>query len=278
MKKSELLPLLDRLGVRPSRKLGQNFLIDSNLLAAIADSANLERDEFVLEIGAGTGALTRQLIARQARVTAIEFDARFADYLAEQFADSATIVPRDAVRVDYDALTQGESFSCVANLPYAVSGPIIMRLLESENRPRQFHVLLQREMAQRLAAPPGNKLYGALSVRVQALYRTSITRIVPREVFWPPPDIESAVLAMLPREDAPSRETFLGLSKLVKLGFAQRRKQLPKVLTSVAPRAKIEEALGALGHDPRSRAEQLSADDWLALTGRLWWALQDLNL
>jgi 16S rRNA (adenine1518-N6/adenine1519-N6)-dimethyltransferase len=265
LKKSYLLPLLARLGVRPSRKLGQNFLVDNNLLAAIANTAELEADELVLEIGPGTGALTRHLLARGCRLIAIEFDARFADYLREELADSATIIGDDAVRVDYDSLTQGQPFSCIANLPYAASGPIITRLLESENRPRQFHILLQREMAQRLAATPGGKLYGALSVRVQALYAASISRIVPPEVFWPPPEIDSALLALLPRDDAPGRETFARLTKFVKLGFSQRRKQLPKVLNPMVPRAQVEAALISLGHDPRSRAEHLSPDDWLAL-------------
>lgn len=269
MKKSDLLPLLARLGVQPSRKLGQNFLVDSNLLAAIANSAELADGELVIEIGPGTGALTRHLIARGCRLIAIEFDARFAAYLSEEFANSATIVGEDAVRVDYDALTLGEPFSCIANLPYAASGPIIIRLLESENRPRQFHILLQREMAQRLAAPPGGKLYGALSVRVQALYTAQISRIVPPEVFWPPPEVESAVLGMLPRPDAPDRETFARLSKFVKVAFSQRRKQLPKVLNPLVPRAKVEAALSALGLDPRSRAEHLSPDHWLALVAAL---------
>lgn len=272
MKPSDIKRLLHQLDIKPSRKLGQNFLIDGNTLQLIVQAADPNPDRLTLEIGPGTGVLTEALLAAGCQhLLAIEYDARLAAYLRERFADEPRLrlIQDDACRVDYTALTEGVPYDCVANLPYAVSTVVIGTLLESANRPRRLCVLLQREMAERLAASPPGKIYGSLSVRAQACYDVEIVRIVPPTVFLPPPEVDSAIVTFQLRDDAPSADTYKAFASLVKRAFSQRRKKMSKLLRQDFPREAISDAMQTIGIQDNARAEEVTVDQFRELHRRL---------
>ena len=198
MTKYDILKILNKLDMHPSRKLGQNFLIDPNLLQAMVQDANPQADEQILEIGPGTGVLTRELLAAKAKVTSVELDHRLAGFLRDDLANFAnfTIIEGDACRQDYDEIFTDQPYRCIANLPYACSSVLIAKLLATKNSPQEMYILLQKEMADRLAAVPGTKNYGALSVQVQLKYKVKTMRKVPKEVFLPPPDVGSSFVQL----------------------------------------------------------------------------------
>ena len=275
MNKKELIGILNELGMRPGRGLGQNFLIDGNLLDAIARINAPASGEDILEVGPGFGALTARLLASGAHVTAIEFDRRLAEYLRRHLAcENLRLVEADACKVDYAQLFPNGNFRAIANLPYSISSVFIARMLELENPPERMFFMLQREMGERLAALPGTKAYGALSVRVQLDYAVRIERIVPPEVFYPPPKVESALVEF--RRDRKFALNNLQRDKLrgiVNSAFAQRRKQLGKVLGGVYGRELAAEALRAAGIPPETRPDKLSVADYLRLAKGLFSAI-----
>ncbi len=275
MNKKELIAILDELGMRPGRGLGQNFLIDGNLLDAIARINAPAPGEEILEVGPGFGALTSRLLASGAHVTAIEFDRRLAEYLRRHLAcENLRLVEADACKVDYARLFPEGNFRAIANLPYSISSVFIARMLELENPPERMFFMLQREMGERLAASTGTKAYGALSVRVQFDYEVRIERIVPAEVFYPPPEVDSALVEFLRRREfsltKPQREKLRGI---VNTAFSQRRKQLGKVLGGVYGRAEAAAALSAAGIAPEIRPDKLSCADYLRLAQGLFSAI-----
>ena len=268
MNKKELLAELDKLGMRPGRGLGQNFLLDGNLLDAIARIGAPRPGEEILEVGPGFGALTGRLLASGARVTAVEYDRRLAEYLRARFRDAANLrlVEADACRVDYRELFPGKTFRAIANLPYSISSVFIARMLELEDPPEHMFFMLQREMGERLAASPGGREYGALSVRVAFEYRVRIERIVPPEVFYPPPEVESALVEFSRhRRYSLNAEQRCRLRGIVNTAFAQRRKQLGKVLSGVYGREAVLSALECAGISPEIRPDKLTCDDFLRL-------------
>lgn len=275
MNKKELIAILDELGMRPGRGLGQNFLIDGNLLDAIARINAPAPGEEILEVGPGFGALTSRLLASGAHVTAIEFDRRLAEYLRRHLAcENLRLVEADACKVDYARLFPEGNFRAIANLPYSISSVFIARMLELENPPERMFFMLQREMGERLAASTGTKAYGALSVRVQFDYEVRIERIVPAEVFYPPPEVDSALVEFRRRREfsltKPQREKLRGI---VNTAFSQRRKQLGKVLGGVYGRAEAAAALSAAGIAPEIRPDKLSCADYLRLAQGLFSAI-----
>lgn len=268
MNASELGPLLQRLGVHPSRKLGQNFLVDGNTLRLIVQAAAPTPGELLVEVGPGTGTLTAALLAAGAEVIAIELDARLVAYLGETVGREprCRLLHADACRVDYDALTDGRPWAVAANLPYAVSSVVLSRWLAAANRPTRLCLLLQLEMAERLAAAPRTKAYGGLSVRTQALYQVQVARRVPPTVFFPPPEVESALVLLTPAPGpawAPAQ--WQGFGELVKVAFAQRRKMLAKLLRAHHAADRVAAALAAVGADPQARAEELTVTQYVAL-------------
>ena len=272
MNKKELIGALEELGMRPGRGLGQNFLIDGNLLDAIARINVPVPGENILEVGPGFGALTRRLLDAGAQVTAIEFDRRLAEYLRRHLAcENLRLIEADACKVDYAKLFPEGNFRSIANLPYSISSVFIARMLELENPPERMFFMLQREMGERLAAQPGSKAYGALSVRVQFEYTVRIERIVPPEVFYPPPEVESALVEFrCDRKFAltkPQREKLRGI---VNSAFAQRRKQLGKVLGGVYGREQTAAALAAAGIATETRPDKLTCADYLRLAKGLF--------
>jgi len=262
--KSELIPLLNAIDVRPSKRLGQNFLIDPNLTRWIAQAPQISAVTPVLEVGPGTGALTHELLEAGHRVTAIEFDRRLAEFLRERFEHNPAfeLIEGDICRVNLAAAIPKDCW-CIANLPYSVSGPAIARFLEFSERLLGMQFLLQREMAERLCAPSGNKSYGTLSVRTQIAYDVKLLRKVSPSVFWPPPAVDSAIVQLRRKVDVPSRHELASLKALLSPGFSQRRKRLLPLLRATLPDA--EEAFKALEIPRDSRAEHLSIGQWHSL-------------
>jgi len=263
-------PSLRRLrafGVRPNRDLGQNFLIDSNLLDVIARAARLESADVVLEVGGGLGVLSEALAARVAHVHVVELDRALEAPLREALEPypNTTLHLADAVRLDLAALRPAPG-KVVANLPYGVAATVILRTIEDLAEVRTWVAMVQREVGERFAARPGTAAYGVPSVLAQLACEVRVLRPVSRRVFHPVPNVDSVLLGLERRAPAPARE----LRALVQAGFAHRRKALAGSLALAGrPRAAVREALVALGHPADVRAERLAPADWAALHERL---------
>ena len=271
MTKTELMPLLESLGLHPSRRLGQNFLVDPNLLASLVRDAAPQAGETILEIGPGPGILTRPLLAAGVKLTSIELDHRFATYLRDALANQTSfrLIEADACDLDFDALMGPGPYRCIANLPYAISTTVLTRLAAAVNPPTACFVLLQKEMADRLAAKPGTKAYGAPTVQLQLLYAVQIRRRVSPAVFFPPPEVESAFVQFTRRPDAPPLALRHCCRDLARLGFGQRRKQFAKLLATRFPAAAVAAAIKAAGGTPETRAEALSPAQFVRLAEAL---------
>ena len=273
MNKRELTAALESIGMRPGRGLGQNFLLDGNLLDYIVRLSAPRPGEIVLEIGPGFGALTSKLLAAGSEVYAVEFDHRIAEYLRKHVTSpNFHLTEADACRVNYrELLPANRPFRAIANLPYSISTIFIARMLELPEEPEAMFFMLQREMGERLSAEPGTKNYGALSVRTQLLYEVKLEKIVPPEVFFPPPEVESAIVSFR-RHDRFRNDVELcrKLPGLVKNVFAQRRKQLGKVLGSFYGREKALVALATLGIAPETRPDKLTVAEFAALTREIF--------
>lgn len=268
MNKSELLALIAELGLHPSRRLGQNFLLDGNLLSALVRDAELRPGERVLEVGPGTGALTAALLAAGCLVTAIELDHRLAEYVVSRFGrDSAhfRLLQGDACRMDIDTIMGAEPYRCVANLPYSCSSPFLAGMATLNNPPTAMHVLLQKEMADRLTAHPGTKEYGVLTVRLAFRYDTAMLRTIPPNVFFPAPEVTSAYVRLTLRPDAPDPEIRKLASTLAGEVFSQRRKKSFRLLTDRYPADRVAAAFAAAALAPDTRADDISPAAFVTL-------------
>jgi len=269
MNKQELINALESLGMRPGRGLGQNFLLDGNLLEWIVRNSGAACGDNVLEVGPGFGALTEKMVDAGFNVTAVEFDHRLAEYLRKRFhgVKNFKLVEADACKVDYDELfPAGTAYRSVANLPYAISSVFIAKIVESANQPVSMFFMLQKEMGERLAAGPGTKAYGALSVRTQLFYDVEIAKIVPPQVFCPPPEVDSALVAFV-RNCRTAENIHPELfTPLVRNLFNQRRKQIGKVLgQAIGSKEKAARILADCGFAPELRPDKLSVDDFIKL-------------
>lgn len=262
-------PSLRRLrafGIRPSRDLGQNFLIDSNLLAVIGRAAGLSAEDVVLEVGGGLGVLSEYLAARVAHVHVVELDQRLEPALRDALDPhpNTTLHLADAVRLDLAALAPAPT-KVVANLPYGVAATVILRTVEQLESVERWVAMVQREVGERFAAAPGTAAYGVPSVLAQLTCEVRVLRSVSRSVFHPVPNVDSVLVELVRVGPAPPP----ALRRLVQRGFAHRRKTLAASL-ALAPGAGREQrdraraALAAIGRPPTTRAEQLSPDEWRA--------------
>lgn len=230
--------LLERHGIRLKKKWGQNFLVDDNILQKIVDAAGLTRDDTVIEIGPGIGALTQYLAAKAGRVQALEIDGRLIPVLKETLAeyDNVTLLHQDAMESDWQALTTGSRVKIVANLPYNVATPLFYRWLKQfRSRLALVVCMVQKEVAERMTALPGSKEYGSLSVVCRYASETEMLFTVPRTVFFPRPDVSSAVVRLRPlpaATDTGDEDVFF---KVVDAVFAQRRKTLLNTLHAAFP-------------------------------------------
>jgi 16S rRNA (adenine1518-N6/adenine1519-N6)-dimethyltransferase len=260
-------------GLAARKRHSQNHLVDGAVLAEIVALADPAPGRHVLEIGAGLGILTGALLERGADVTAVEIDARLADHLRHRFAEPAQgsfrLAEGDALDIPIAELIE-PPFDVVANLPYHITSPILHHLLGGEPRPERFVLMVQREVADRIAAAPGGMSY--LSVFVQYHATVRVAFVVPASAFEPAPQVASAVLvgATQPRRLTPEGEE--NLWRLVQAGFRERRKMVHNVLPRQLPhlgRARIDEALVAAGVAADRRPQTLSLDDWLTLADAL---------
>jgi 16S rRNA (adenine1518-N6/adenine1519-N6)-dimethyltransferase len=262
---------LRSFGIRPNRELGQNFLIDDNILRLIGTAAELDASDVVLEVGGGLGVLSEFLAPRVAHLHVVEIDRSLEPALREALEPfaNATLHLADAVKTDFGALEPLPD-KVVANLPYGVAATVLLKSVAELPEARLFVTMLQREVADRLAAAPGGKSYGATSVLAQLSCDVRLLRKVPRTVFHPAPNVESALVALRRRAPAPPSE----LVALVHGAFAHRRKALAGslALTPGAPadiRAAARAALEGLGHPADARAERIPPEDWPRLADAL---------
>ena len=270
---SDLPPLREVIaahGLRASKALGQNFLLDEQLLDRIAAIPGDLQDKAVLEIGPGPGGLTRALLRAGARVTAIEMDRRCLPALAElggAFPGKLKVVEGDALDIDHKTL-MGEPFAVVANLPYNVGTALFTRWLDGAEWPPQWTsltLMFQQEVAQRIVAQPGSSAYGRLAVLAQWRSRAKLAMKVHRSAFTPPPKVMSAIVHVEPAE-APEGVNPAILSRVTEAAFGQRRKMLRQSLKGVAGAL---DTLDALGIDPTRRAETLAVADFVAVARSL---------
>ena len=248
------------MGFKHSHSLGQNFLTDKNLLTAIVGDAGVTASDRVIEVGAGQGALTRPLAATGARVTSYEIDSRLEEYLRplESEYPALEVVMGDFMKAELP----GEPYKAVANLPYYITTPVLFRFLDDPDC-ESVTVMVQKEVAERIIAPPGGKDYGVLSVTTRLVGEPRITRRVPRTMFTPPPNVDSAVVTIVRRPVTPDPRT----KALVRAAFAMRRKTLLNCLTAAGyPKPAVLSALSALGLPDAVRGERLSPEEFIKLS------------
>lgn len=261
--------LLENYGVLPKKSLGQNFLHDPNLLDKIVAIAELDPSDAVLEVGPGTGALTGRLAAAARRVVAVEVDERLQPVLEDVVAQhpNLQVLYRDILDVDVAALFPGEPYVLVANLPYYITSAILRHVLDIAHRPRRLVLTVQQEVAERLLAKPDDM--SILTVSVQFYGQPQIVTRLKPGVFWPRPDVDSAVVRIdtyeRPPVDVPDAARFF---RVVRAGFGQKRKQLKNSVSSGLhlSSAETEALFQSAGIDSRRRAETLTLDEWARLT------------
>ena len=265
----------EKYGLQPSKGLGQNFITDRNVLERIVGGAGIDSEDMVIEIGPGIGVLTAELAEHAACVTAVEIDGRLIPVLEETLAeyDNVRVLNADILQVDIgqiinESKTEGQftgKVHIVGNLPYYITTPIIMKLLEEQVPADSITVMMQKEVADRISSAPGSRIYGAISVAVQ--YYCSVTKItdVPKEAFVPRPKVASTVLRLQPLgEKQVLVKDEKMLLRCVKAGFAQRRKTLLNSLSSAGGTDKdtVRRILEAADIDPGRRAETLTVEEF----------------
>lgn len=265
--------ILQRFGLHMSKRLGQNFLIDAGIVQGIVDAADIQPGDKVLEIGPGIGTLTQALCEAKADVTCVELDKRLPEILSHTLEayDNVRIIQGDILKVNISEIMGSGPFKVVANLPYYITTPIIMALLEKHLPITDIVVMVQKEVAQRMAANPGSKTYGALSVAVQYYTIPKIALYVPPRSFMPPPEVDSVVVNCKvrpqPAVDLIDEKMFF---RVVKAAFGQRRKTLNNALKSMGiDKNTIADILTRAGIEPSRRGETLTMEEFAAISNIL---------
>ena len=264
--------LAESLGLRPTKARGQNFVIDANTVRRIVRAADVAPDDVVVEVGPGLGSLTLALLPAVKRVVAVEVDQVLAQALpstvqefAPSLADRLEVVAADAMRVT--SLPGPDPSALVANLPYNVAVPVLLHLLETFPTLRRVLVMVQKEVADRLAAGPGSRTYGIPSVKAAWYGRVRPAGSVSRSVFWPAPNVDSGLVALERREPPPQADRE-AVFAVVDAAFAHRRKTLRAALSGWAgSAAAAEHILRDAGIDPQARGEQLTVEDFARIAG-----------
>ncbi|MGR5902923.1 16S rRNA (adenine(1518)-N(6)/adenine(1519)-N(6))-dimethyltransferase RsmA [Bacillus cereus] len=274
--------IVEKYGFSFKKSLGQNFLIDTNVLNRIVDHAEIGSESGAIEIESGIGALTEQLAKRAKKVVAFEIDQRLLPILDETLAPygNVTVINKDVLKADVhevfnEQFEEGQDVMVVANLPYYITTPILFKLLEEKLPVRGFVVMMQKEVGDRLAAKPGTKEYGSLSIAIQYYTEVETVMTVPRTVFVPQPNVDSAIIRLLKRPKPVvevTDETFF--FEVVRASFAQRRKTLMNNLSNNLngfPKDKelLDRILTEVGIDPKRRGETLSIEEFATLSNAL---------
>ena len=268
--KSDLKDMMEKHDLRPSKSLGQNFVVDPNTILKIIRAANIEKGEQILEIGPGLGSLTSQLSATS-KVVAIELDRYLIPALEEVLnhfgkRENVEIVQEDAMKIDWqEFFTQRQGvWKMVANLPYNIATPLLVTLLENAPEIQAIYVMVQLEVGERFAASPKSKAYGIPSVKAQYWAETKVLGKVSPNVFLPVPKVDSAILQII-RKPSPSEVNYANFSRLIQKAFQHRRKMIRKSLNTLVPLANFSIAEVS----PQARPEELSVTDWVKLAKTL---------
>ncbi len=264
--------LLLKYGLHPKKGLGQHLLVSREALEAVVAAADLTPEDAVLEVGAGTGVLTRELAAQAQRVVAVELDRAILPVLRETTAglDNVEILSRNILNVRPEEVFEGTRYKLVANLPYYITSLILRHLLEAANPPTRLVVMVQREVAERIVATPG--AMNLLGLSIQFYGSPRIVGYIPASAFFPPPKVESAIVRVdvyaEPLATGAVREQFF---RLAHAGFAEKRKQIHNALERNLdiPRETVGQWLAAIGIDPTRRAQTLSMAEWLHLASQM---------
>lgn len=277
---STIREIKDKYGFRLSKSLGQNFLMDKNIIDEIIESAQIGPEDLVMEIGPGIGVITMEAAEKAKKVIAVEIDKNLIPILKETLKDydNVEIINKDILKTDVNGLIDGckEKFAGVkilGNLPYYITTPIIMKLLEDGVKADSITIMMQKEVADRIKALPETKAYGALSVAVQYYCTAEAVVNVPKEVFMPQPKVDSTVLRLCIRKEKPvileDRDMFF---RCVKAGFGQRRKTLLNSLMGIDNITKdiVRDALEKAGIDPSRRAETLNLEEFAKLSNEVF--------
>jgi len=266
---------------RPRKQFAQHWLKSEKALNQIIQAAEITKSDHILEIGPGTGILTRRLLPLAQSVVAIEIDRDLCQLLAKQLGktENFLLLQGDILSVDLPSLlapfpTCQKLNKVVANIPYNITGPILEKLLGTIANPNpepfdSIVLLVQKEVAERLYAQPGSRAFGALSVKVQYLAQCELICLVPAGAFNPPPKVDSAVVRLRPRQISTVAQDPHRLEALVQLGFGAKRKMLRNNLKAIVERDRLTQLLGQLEINPQARAEDLSVAQWIALANEL---------
>ena len=267
--------LVKKYNFKFSKSLGQNFLIDDSVLSDIVNGADVNEEDFVIEIGPGVGTLTAQILKKAKRVTAVELDNDLIPILEQELGENPnfSLIHKDALKVDFNEVIGDEkSVKLVANLPYYVTTPIIVKLLKENYNFKSLTIMIQKEVAERIDAEPNCKDYGALSVLVQYYCNTSIVRRVPPSCFIPRPKVDSIVIKLerLEKPRVEVKDVNL-MFEIVRAGFNMRRKTLWNATKSFGlDKENLEKAFENAGIDPKRRAETLSIEEFAALADSIY--------
>lgn len=273
--------IMKKYGIYANKSLGQNFLVDDNVVKSIVDSADISNEDLVIEIGPGLGTLTNELLQRAKKVIAIELDTRMIRILEDRFSlyNNLEIINEDVLKVDLNTIIKNEknnngikSAKIVANLPYYITTPIIMKLLEDKSDFESITVMIQKEVADRLCEIPGGKLSGAITYSVYYYAEAKEVLKVPNTSFIPAPEVDSEVINLKIRQEPPVQADEKKLFKIIKYAFMQRRKTLTNALSKCdlfKDKEHLRTILSELGINEKVRGEELSLQDFANIVNKL---------
>lgn len=264
--------ILRKNRIKPTRSMGQNFLTSTETVERIVDIAGVQPNDLVIEIGPGMGILTRQLLVAGARVVGVELDRELAEFLQRELGsiDRFSLIEQDARYLDPESVAKGEPYQVVANLPYSVATLIIRSFMESQAPPSRMTVMVQKEVAERMTAAPGEMSLLGLATSLYA--DAHIAMIVPPDVFLPPPKVESAVVVLDARPTLPGTDVSRArMFELATMAFQRKRKTISNGLSQGLDRPKVEidSLLGDAGIDPKRRPQTFSVNDWMIIAEAL---------
>lgn len=275
MSPTEIKQIMEKYDIAPKKLFGQNFLISEGILEKIIKEANLSKDDVILEVGPGLGALTLKMAPHVKKIIAVEKDRELVKILTERLKEqgisNVQIIEEDILKFNpTDHRLMANDYKLIANIPYYLTSALIRDFLESQNKPQKIILMIQKEVAQRICAPKYDEKMNILALSVQFYAEARVLFYVSKANFWPAPKIDSAVIEIIPLKKLPEIDEKM-FFRVVKAGFANKRKQLASNLANNlnVPKEKIEEILENIGLNPRQRAEELALEQWFNLINRL---------